>query len=207
MATLRLGRPATSESCFCAAARAPVSLTLDPASYLSNSKRNSAAAEGKKITSAAELGGKRPSLASTGPTPAPCTPNPCTQPSLEPWMEPRLSQELGASLCSQRCVCVWGCLEGLGPPPCPRLLAGWGPPWFLSGKVTCLQDTWALTMTSAYHPALTLLGEAPGELSLACSGTLPFPSSPQKPAANAGTGSRPLKGQGQSPVRPVGCRG
>ena len=120
--------PATSESCFCAAARAPVSLTLDPASYLSNSKRNSAAAEGKKITSAAELGGKTPSLASAGPTPVPGTPHPCAQPSLGPQTEPRLSRELGASLCPQRyvCVCVW-CLEGLGPPPYLRLLAGWGP--------------------------------------------------------------------------------
>lgn len=116
--------PATSESCFCAAARAPVSLTLDPASYLSNSKRNSAAAEGKKITSAAELGGKRPSLASTGPSPAPCTPKPCTQPSLEPWMEPRLSQELGASLCSQRCVCVGGVPGGSGTPTLSEA-AGW----------------------------------------------------------------------------------
>ena len=77
----------------------------------------------------------------------------------------------------------------------------------LPGKVTCLQDTWALTTASAHHPALTLPGEAPAELSLACSGMLPFPSSPLKPAADAGAGFRPLKGQGQSPVRPVGCGG
>lgn len=54
------GGAAATESCFCAAAPAPVSLTLEPAAYLSNSKGNSAAAEGKKITSAAELGGRRP---------------------------------------------------------------------------------------------------------------------------------------------------
>ena len=52
--------PDAAESCFCAAAWAPVPLTLEPAAYLSNSKGNSAANEGKKITSAAKLGGKRP---------------------------------------------------------------------------------------------------------------------------------------------------
>lgn len=63
VATLWPGRPeapATAESRFCAAEPAPVSLTLEPAAYLSNSKGNSAAADGKKITSAAEQGGKRP---------------------------------------------------------------------------------------------------------------------------------------------------
>lgn len=61
------GGAAAAESRFCAARGAPVSLTLEPAAYLSNSKGNSAAAEGKKITSAAEQGGKRPH----------CPPQPC----------------------------------------------------------------------------------------------------------------------------------
>lgn len=64
-ATLWPGLPealATAKSRFCAAAPAPVSLTLEPAAYLSNSKGNSAAAEGKKITSAAEQGGKSSQL-------------------------------------------------------------------------------------------------------------------------------------------------
>lgn len=102
---------------------APVSLTLDPASYLSNSKRNSAAAEGKKITSAAELGGKRPSLASAGPTPTPGAPYPCTWPSQGPRTEPSLSQELWASFCSQRCVC--GEVPGGSGTPTLSEAAGW----------------------------------------------------------------------------------
>lgn len=42
--------------------RAPVSLTLEPAAYLSNSKGNSAAVERKKITSAAEREERGPRL-------------------------------------------------------------------------------------------------------------------------------------------------
>lgn len=64
--------PAGTESHFCAAARAPVSLTLEPAGYLSNSRGNSAAAEGKNVTSAAEQGGRRPQPGLCLCRPAPC---------------------------------------------------------------------------------------------------------------------------------------
>lgn len=65
-ATLWPGLPealAAAKSRFCAAAPAPVSLTLEPAAYLSNSEGTSAAAEGKKVTSAAEQGGEFPAWA------------------------------------------------------------------------------------------------------------------------------------------------
>lgn len=142
VATLRPGRPevpAAAESCFCAAAPAPVSLTLEPAAYLSNSEGNSAAAaDGKKITSAAERGGKRPQ-------PGPRRP-PATRPSPLSASDPRSQalQQLRASHCppARRPV---GCFSSK-----TRLLAvGRGPQWLLQGKVTCVLSK--LALTSSLH--------------------------------------------------------
>lgn len=140
--------PAATESRFCAAAPAPVSLTLEPAAYLSNLKGNSAAAEGKKITSAAEQGGRRPQ-------PGPCRLCRPAQRSRGPRVQAhRLSrQRTGLVLPSPGSPLAPG--PGTTPPLKLRsagLASGASP-----GKVTCLWGKWALTtkgLTSLLRPCL-----------------------------------------------------
>lgn len=126
-ATLWPGRPeapAPAESRFCAAAPAPVSLTLEPAAYLSNWKGNSAVAEGKKITSVAERGGKRPRhLPATLSSPERGLALP---PEREAW---RPASVLGpvTLIRSQAAGPLWAPLWGLSQGTSPAFLASWFP--------------------------------------------------------------------------------
>lgn len=69
--------PAAVESRFCAAARAPLSLTLEPAAYLSNSEGNSAAVEGGKNNLSCRTRRKKaPAGPRALPPPCPAQPSP-----------------------------------------------------------------------------------------------------------------------------------